>query len=132
MEADQFVNVVVDSKWPMDGRTCEKGQNDGDDNESDSETDGRVGDEYSSRIEKEVVGLSLQDDNISHSSSAFVLQAYPCPHFNYTNQGSANLAPTKKWKKLVVVNKSAKKSERPGFMDRRPDLELSEVAVNKR
>ena len=94
--------------------------------------DGRVGDEYSSRIEKEVVGLTLQDDNISRSSFAFVLQACLCPHFDCANQGSANPAPTKKWKKLALVNKSAKKSERPGFMDRHLDLELSEMAMNKR
>ena len=78
------------------------------------------------------MGLTLQDDNISHSSPVFVLQARPCPLFDSTNQGSANLAPTKKWKKLARENKSANNSERLGFMDRRPNLELSEVAVNKR
>nr|POE98489.1 hypothetical protein CFP56_14888 [Quercus suber] len=33
MDADQFVNAMVESKRPMDGRTCEKGQNVKDDNE---------------------------------------------------------------------------------------------------
>ena len=84
-DADQFVDAVVELKRPTDGRTCEKGQNVGNDNESHSEMNGRVGEEYSSWIEREVVGLTLQDDNISHSSLVFVLQAHPCPLFDCTN-----------------------------------------------
>lgn len=132
MDVDQFANAVVELKQPTDGRTYEKGQNVGSDNESHSEMNGRVVEEYSSWIEREVVGLILQDDNISHSSHVFVLQARPCPLFDYTNQGSANPTPTKKWKNLARENKSANNSESLGFIERHPDLVLSEVAVNKR
>nr|POF26723.1 hypothetical protein CFP56_71386 [Quercus suber] len=117
MDADQFMNAVVESKQPTDGNTCEKRQNVGDDNESHNEMNGRVGEDYSSWIEKEVVGLTLEEDNISHSSPAFVLQARPGSLFDCTNQGNVNPAPTKKWKKLACENKSANNSERLGVLE---------------
>lgn len=43
MDVDQFVNAVVELKQPTDGRTYEKGQNVGNDNESHSEMNGRGG-----------------------------------------------------------------------------------------
>ena len=87
---------------------------------------------YSSRIERAVVGLSLKDGKDGGNSSASGLKLRLGPLEDCTNKSVVKSAPLRTWKNIACQCQKPDVDKQPSSMDRRPEMDLDEVTLNKR
>ena len=51
---------------------------------------------------------------------------------DYTNQGKMKSVPLRTWKKIAHQSQRPNEEGQPSSMDRLPDLDITEVSLNKR
>ncbi|KAF3974236.1 hypothetical protein CMV_002414 [Castanea mollissima] len=113
---------------PKTGREgCPKGrvQGDRDDNEGHSVC-------CSSRLEKGVAGLTLKEGQNGGNSSASGLKNRLGILEECTKQSAVKSVPLRTWKKIARQCQQSDVDKQPSSMERRPEIDIEEVTLNKR
>ena len=87
---------------------------------------------YSLRMERGVVGLTLNGGKKDGNSSAGGLNIWPGPVEECSNQCVVKSVPLRTWKKIARLSQQSDVDKQPSSLERRPKIDLDEITLNKR